>query len=232
MLATKFLAVAAAAVSSLAPVANAYTYNRLNVSDAALLVVDLQVGLFQLVHDLEPRAYRTNILAFSALGKYFNLPTVLTTSAETGPNGPLLQEILDDHPNAPYIKRGGEVDAWDNKEFRDTVNGLGKKQLIVAGITSEVCVAFLALSLRETGYDVWVVAEASGTFDEPTGALANQRMLQAGVTITSIFGVGCELMRDWRAAPGGVEVAEDFYSKWLPAYDMLVRSWRAVAPSS
>lgn len=150
----------------------AFKYKRLNIDDAALLVVDLQVGLFQLVHDLEPRAYRTNVLAFSALGKYFGLPSVLTTSAETGPNGPLPQQLIDDHPGAPYIKRQGEVNAWDNADFRDAVNALGKKQLIIAGITTEVCVAFLALcecccfvcasyltlvadaALREAGYDV------------------------------------------------------------------------------
>ncbi|KZV83468.1 Isochorismatase hydrolase [Exidia glandulosa HHB12029] len=206
-------------------------YKRLNIADAALLVVDLQVGLFQLVKDIEPRAYRNNILGFSAIGTYFGLPVVLTTSAETGPNGPLPKEITDAYPDAPYIKRPGEVDAWDNKDFRNAVQALGKKQLILAGITTDVCAAFLSLSLREAGYDVWVVAEACGTFDKPTADLANLRMLNAGVTITSLFGAACELMRDWRDAPGGVDVAQDWYSKWLPNYDMLVRSYRAVAPT-
>ena len=49
------------------------------------------------------------------------------------------------HPNAPFIKRHGEVNAWDNEEFRNAVNKLGKKQLILAGITTDVCVTFLSL---------------------------------------------------------------------------------------
>ena len=80
-----------------------------------MLIVDIQEGLFQLVHDIEPREYRNNIHAFSQLGVYFDLPTILTTSAETGPNGPFPPEILEAHPKAPYIKRNGEVNAWDNK---------------------------------------------------------------------------------------------------------------------
>ncbi|KZV96109.1 isochorismatase hydrolase [Exidia glandulosa HHB12029] len=222
---SKTLVAAAVALASLSQVSAAFTYNRLNKSEAAVLVVDIQSGLFQLVHDIEPRVYRNNILGYSALAKYFELPTVLTTSAETGPNGPFPKEILADHPDAPYIKRNGEVNAWDNKEFRDAVAALGKKQLIVAGITTDVCVTFLSLSLREAGYDVFVVADASGTFDPPTADLSNQRMLDAGVQILSLFSTGCELMRDWRDAPGGVTVAQQFFAKWFPSYDNLITSW-------
>lgn len=110
-----------------------------------MLVVDIQAGLFQLVHDHEPRAYRNNIIGYSALAKYFELPTVITTSAETGPNGPVPREIVADHPNATVVRRQGEVNAWDSKEFRDAVEKTGKKQLVVAGITTDVCVTFLAL---------------------------------------------------------------------------------------
>ncbi|KAF8216393.1 hypothetical protein K438DRAFT_1953340 [Mycena galopus ATCC 62051] len=91
--------------------ASAYTSERINKNDSMLLVVDHQIGLFQLVRDFGPEEYRNNILAHAAIGKVFNLPTILTTSAETGPNGPLLKEILEMHLNAPYIKRQGKVDS-------------------------------------------------------------------------------------------------------------------------
>ena len=64
---------------------------RLDKDNAVLLVVDHQIGLFQLVHDIEPDQYRTNILAHAAIGKVFNLPTILTTSSETGPYIPHLR---------------------------------------------------------------------------------------------------------------------------------------------
>jgi hypothetical protein len=115
-----------------------YTYNRLNISQAVLLVVDLQVGLFHQVRDQTPESYRNNILAHAAIGPLFDMPTILTTSSENGPNGPLPKEILEMHPNAPLIRRQGEVNAWDNAEFRAAVEATGKKQVVLAGITTDV----------------------------------------------------------------------------------------------
>jgi nicotinamidase-related amidase len=74
-----------------------------------LLIIDHQVGLFQLVRDIDATTYKQNILAHAELGKVFDLPVVMTTSAESGPNGPLPKEILDLYPDAPLIRRQGEV---------------------------------------------------------------------------------------------------------------------------
>lgn len=74
--------------------ATAFTFDRLNKTDAALIVVDHQLGLSMLVHDYEPTFFRQSILAHAALGKLFDLPTILTTSADTGPNGALPKEII------------------------------------------------------------------------------------------------------------------------------------------
>ena len=93
------------------------------------------------VHDYEPTEFRNNIIAHAALAQLFNIPIVLTTSAETGPNGPLPREIVDLYPDAPYIKRNGEVDAWDNADFRKAVADTGKSQIILAGITTDVCMS-------------------------------------------------------------------------------------------
>jgi hypothetical protein len=79
------------------------------------------------------------VLAHAGIGELFKLPTILTTSAETGPNGFLPKEITEMHPTAPYIKRNGEVNAWDNEEFRAAVEETGKGQVILAGIVTEVC---------------------------------------------------------------------------------------------
>ena len=65
-----------------------------------------------------------------------------------------------------------------------------------------MCTAFLALSLRQAGYDVWANADASGTFDVKSAYDANQRMRDAGVQVVSQFVIACELMRDWRSFPG------------------------------
>lgn len=91
------------------------------------------------VRDFEATEFRNNIIAHAAIAKLFDIPIVLTTSAETGPNGPLPKEIVELHPNAPLVRRNGEVDAWDNAEFRKAVRDTGKSQVILAGITTDVC---------------------------------------------------------------------------------------------
>lgn len=104
-----------------------------------LLVVDIQVGLSQLVRDITTAEFRNSILAHSAMAKLFDLPVVLTSSADTGPNGPIYQEIIDMYPDAPFIHRQGEVDAWDNADFQEAVRAANKSQIILAGITTDVC---------------------------------------------------------------------------------------------
>ncbi|KAJ7504509.1 Isochorismatase hydrolase [Mycena galericulata] len=205
---------------------SAYEFVRINKNDSMLLVVDHQIGLFQLVRDFGPDEYRNNILAHAAAGKLFNLPTILTTSAETGPNGPLPKEIIAMHPDAPYIKRQGEVNAWDNADFRAAVQATGKKQVILAGITTDVCTTFLALSLVQEGYTVFANADASGTFSAQVAATANDRMRAAGVNVVSQFSVTCDLMRDWRDTPGSLELLP-YYDTYLTQYGFVARAHAA-----
>jgi nicotinamidase-related amidase len=79
------------------------------------------------------------MIAHSAVGKLFDIPVIMTTSAQQGPNGPLPKEILDMYPDAPLIRRQGEVDAWDNVEFKAAVRAANKSQIIMAGIVTDVC---------------------------------------------------------------------------------------------
>ena len=113
-----------------------YKYQRLDKDNAVVLLVDHQAGLSSLVRDIDPDKFKNNTLALAALAKYFNLPTILTTSFEDGPNGPLWTEIKDMHPDAPYIARPGQVNAWDNEDFVNAVKATGKKQIIIAGIVT------------------------------------------------------------------------------------------------
>ncbi|KAI0743124.1 Isochorismatase hydrolase [Daedaleopsis nitida] len=200
-----------------------FKYERIDKDNVMLLVVDHQEGLYQLARDRTPVEVKNNILAHAELGKIFNLPTVLTTSTETGPNGPLPAEVLAMHPNAPLIKRPGEVNAWDNPDFKAAVEATGKKQVIMAGITTDVCTTFLALSLIEAGYTVYANGDASGTFDAKTSQDAHDRMRAAGVHMLSMFAVACELMRDWRNTPGAPEMMP-FFDKYLPEYGFLARA--------
>ena len=196
----------------------------LSADAAALLLVDHQVGLFSLVGDYGPDEFKNSVLALAGCGKTFKLPTILTTSAETGPNGVILPELKAMYPDAPFIPRPGQINAWDNEDFVKAVKKTGRKQLIIAGIVTDVCVAFPTLSALKEGYQVFVVADASGTFSKQVADAALIRMAQAGAVITNWFAVACELQRDWRKNGEGLA---DLLANHLPAYKNLITTHQA-----
>jgi nicotinamidase-related amidase len=205
---------------------SAFKYTRLDKTQAAILLVDHQAGLISLVQDFPPNEFKNNVLALAALAKFFKLPTILTTSFEEGPNGPIVPELKQMFPDAPYIARPGNINAWDNEDFVKAVKAAGKKQLIIAGVVTDVCVAFPTLSALEEGYEVFVVTDASGTFNETVQQAAWARMSAAGAQLMNWFSVACELHRDWR---NDIEGLGNLLSTYIPNYRNLMTSFMAKA---
>ncbi|MEW5964562.1 MAG: isochorismate family cysteine hydrolase YcaC [Pseudomonadota bacterium] len=203
-------------------------YARLDKNNAAVLLVDHQAGLLSLVRDIDPDKFKNNVLALADLAKYFKLPTILTTSFEDGPNGPIMPELKHTFPDAPFIARPGQINAWDNDDFIKAVKATGKKQLVIAGIVTEVCVAFRALSALAEDFEVFVVTDASGTFNEITRHSAWDRMSAAGARLMTWFGVACELHRDWR---NDVEGLGTLFANHIPDYRNLITAYSTVKGS-
>ncbi len=197
-------------------------YVRLDKDNAAVLLVDHQTGLLSLVRDIDPDKFKNNVLALAAAAKYFNLPTILTTSFEQGPNGPLVPELKEMFPEAPYIARPGQINAWDNEDFVKAIKATGKKQLIIAGVVTEVCVAFPTLSALAEDFEVFVITDASGTFNALTRDSAWDRMSNAGAQLMTWFGMACELHRDWR---NDIEGLGALFSNHIPDYRNLMNSY-------
>lgn len=197
-------------------------YVRLDKDNAAVLLVDHQTGLLSLVRDIDPDKFKNNVLALAALAKYFNLPTILTTSFEDGPNGPLVPELVDMFPDAPFIARPGQINAWDNEDFVKAVKATGKKQLIIAGVVTEVCVAFPTLSALAEDFDVFVITDASGSFNQMTRDAAWDRMSQAGAHLLTWFAAAGELHRDWRNDIDGLGA---LFGAHIPDYKNLITSY-------
>ena len=197
-------------------------YKRLDKDNAAVLLVDHQAGLLSLVRDIDPDKFKNNVLALADMAKYFELPTILTTSFETGPNGPLVPELKEMFPDAPYIARPGQINAWDNEDFLAAVKATGKKQLIIAGVVTEVCVAFPALSALEEDFEVFVITDASGTFNAMTRDAAWDRMSAAGAQLLTWFGAACELHRD---CGNDIDGLGALFSNHIPDYRNLITSY-------
>jgi nicotinamidase-related amidase len=199
----------------------AYTYKRLSKDTAAVLLVDHQAGLISMVQDYSPGEFQNNVLALANIAKFFKLPTILTTSFEQGPNRPIVPEPKEMFPEAPFIPRPGQINAWDNEDFVRAVKDTGRRQLIIAGVVTDVCVAFPTLAALEEGYDVFVVTDASGTFNEAVRFAALTRMAQAGAQLMNWFSVACELQRDWR---NDIEGLGHLLSTHIPEWRMCARS--------
>jgi len=201
--------------------ANTYPAARLDRNRAALLLVDHQVGLLLGVHDHDQEELRRNVLALAKIARAQGLPVIVTTSADEGANGRLLPELQALLPGVRVVRRPGEIDAFDNAEFDAAVRATGRDQLIVAGISTDVCVAFAALSGVAKGYQVHAVLDASGTWNALASQAAALRMQAAGVVLNSTVAVAAELLHDWREQ-GGAELAGIFAEHALPFYGSLV----------
>lgn len=168
--------------------------------DAVMLLIDHQSGLFQLVRDIEQPVLRSNVTALAKIAHLAKIPTFTTASVPDGPNGPLIPEVHQYNPDAVYIPRTGQINAWDNPEWVKAIEKTGRKTLIIAGTLTSVCMAFPALSAVEAGYKVFCVVDASGNWSQMATDLTIARVAQAGVMPIDTFAVMSEIMSTWNRA--------------------------------
>jgi hypothetical protein len=136
-----------------------------------------------------------------------------------------LRFITQTLPDAPIVHRPGEINAWDNRAFVEAVKKTGRKKLIVAGVSTEVSVAFVALSAIRDGYDVYAVIDCSGTWNRLAQQVAVARMAQFGIVPITWTAVGAELQADWRNSIG--RELGTIISEHLPFYGNLFGSFSA-----
>jgi nicotinamidase-related amidase len=195
----------------------------MNVRDSALLLLDHQTGLFQTVKDVTVAELRANVTALAKIATLLDLPIVTTASVPDGPNGPIMPEIAQFAPRAVYVPRKGEVNAWDNDLFVETVKKTGKKTLIMAGVWTSVCVMFPALDAKAEGYNVYAVMDASGDPTEMVSRTTLARFIQSAIVPTTTNAVICELHRTW-VRPEAAEIA-DIYTVATPNYRAVMESY-------
>ncbi|MCL9782496.1 isochorismatase family protein [Vibrio sp. S4M6] len=173
----------------------------LTPENSVLAMIDHQTGLMVGLGDEHPTVLKNNIMGLIKTAKAINLPSVVTASLPEGPNGPIMPEIPE-VLGVDVIEREGQINAWDSEAFRDAIAKTGRKKIIMAGIVTDVCLLFPALAAVEEGYDVYAVIDASGTWNKTVQEVTVQRLVQAGVKVTTWASVLAELMNDWRSDYG------------------------------
>jgi nicotinamidase-related amidase len=191
-----------------APVQPAYVMSgQFTPENCALVLIDHQVGTLQFVHTMSPETSLKNAITLAKAAKAYGMPIVMTTSQEDhaqGPTAPALQEALPD-AYRNRVKRTGVVNAWADPNFSAAVRATGRKKLIMAAVTTDICLVFPAISAVQEGFDVLAVLDASGSGFDVQEELARRRMATAGVVLTTTNTAVAELVQDW-STPQGSEL--------------------------
>jgi len=167
---------------------------RLMPENAALLLIDRQVGLFTGVRDIPIAELKHNVVALAKAARVLGVPVIVTaTSPEMW--GPVIPELTEALPGVPITGRT-TVNAFDDARFAKAVEATGRKKLIIAGVSTEVCLAFPAIHATGLGFDAYAVIDASGTFSETKRITGLLRMVQAGVIVTDYATVAVEMLKD------------------------------------
>lgn len=196
---------------------------KIDPSNAAMLLIDHQSGLFQTIGDMPMPELRARAAALAKMATLSKLPVITTASVPQGPNGPLIPEIHENAPHAKYVARRGEINAWDNPDFVAAVKATGRKQLIIAGTITSVCMAFPSIAAVQDGYQVFAVVDASGTYSKMAQEITLARIVQAGVVPMDTAAVASELQQTWNRPDAG-EWAK-VYTRIFPAYQLLIESY-------
>ncbi|WP_375070424.1 hydrolase [Stenotrophomonas lactitubi] len=192
--------------------------------NAAMLLIDHQSGLFQTIGDMPFTSVRAHATALAKMATLAKMPVITTASVPQGPNGPLIPEIHDAAPHAQYVARRGEINAWDNPEFVAAVKATGRKQLIIAGTITSVCMAFPSIAAVADGYQVFAVVDASGTYSKMAEEITLARVVQAGVVPMDTAAVASEIQRTWNREDSQQWAA--IYTQIFPNYQLLIESYQ------
>lgn len=186
------------------------TFKRFDAKSAAMLLIDHQTGTMGWVKSIPFDDMKRHAVMLAKTAKFLGLPVVLTSSMEEYAQGPLLAELETILPTefASRIKRVGIVNAMEDEAFAAAVRATGRKKIILAGVTNDVCTVFPALTLVKQGYEVQVVADAGGSPSKMGDEMALRRMEQGGVTLTSTNQIIAELAGNWTTPEGGRIVQE------------------------
>lgn len=196
----------------------------INPEDAIMLLIDHQSGLFQLVRDIELPVLRSNVTALAKVAHLAKIPTFTTASVPDGPNGPLIPEIHQYNPEAIYIPRTGQINAWDNPAWVEAIEKTKRKTLLIAGTLTSVCMAFPTLSALAAGYKVFTVVDASGNWSKMATDLTIARVTQAGAIPIDTYAVLAELMSTWNRH-NAMDFAQVMIDHIVPPYRALIESY-------
>ncbi len=168
----------------------------LTPDNCVVALIDHQPQMMFGVAGVDRESIINHTVALGKAARVFDVPVVLTTVETTSFSGNLWPQIRAVFPEQPAIERSS-MNAWDDKNFVAAIKATGRKKIVLAGLWTEVCVAFPAVQAIHDGYEVYVVEDCCGDVSQLAHDNAMKRVIQAGATPVTSLQVMLELQRDW-----------------------------------
>ena len=169
----------------------------ITAENCALAFIDHQPQMtFGVASGIDRQQLMNNAVMLGKGAKEYGVPTIITTVETESFSGPTWPQLLDVFPDHEPIERTS-MNSWDSQEFRDAIFATGKKNILLSGLWSEVCIAWAALSLIQEGFNVFVVEDACGGTSPAAHDAALSRVVQAGAVRMTTIGTLLEFQRDW-----------------------------------
>ncbi len=183
-------------MSAVTPIRDPKTDSLITPQNAVITFIDYQPEQYANVKSIGHDELIANVTTLGEIATKFGLPVVLSTVYVKHGMGNTNKGLLEALPGVPELDRTS-MNSWEDPEFRAAIERTGRRKLIIAGLWTEVCVAFPALDALREGYEVYFVVDAIGGVSRDSHESAIQRMIQAGATPITVLALACELQRDW-----------------------------------
>jgi nicotinamidase-related amidase len=200
-------------------------YEPLTSDNAAVVLVDHQIGLMTGARDYSIRELKHNVVGLAKAANALNLPIVLTTTARDSMWGPTFPELVDALPGAQIIDRSS-VNVFDDPSVARAIEATGRRKLIFAGLALEVCAAFPAITAVGKGLDAYVAVDACGTFSETKRQVGSLRMIQAGVILSDYATLMIDALKD-NGRPEAGAVYEAIDMDWAKLVGQIAAAYKS-----
>jgi nicotinamidase-related amidase len=173
-------------------------YNKLyTAQDTAVVFIDHQPQMLFGVSGIDRAAFINNVTLIAKAAKEFNVPTVLTAVETEGFSGYVFPQLLDVFPGQPIVERSS-MNSWDDPEFRKAIEATGRKNILMTGLWTEVCITWPTIEMLAAGYNIYIVEDCCGATSSVAQEAALARMVQAGATRLTTIAAILEWQRDWK----------------------------------
>lgn len=178
-------------------------FERITPATSTVMLVDHQKTTIDWVRSIPKATTIASCRVLARLAIEYAMPLVLTTTMEehVGPTIPEIQEVAGDAYGRRY-RRGGELSCWDSRELREGMKALGRKNLVLAGLTTDICLFWAAVDAQKLGYNVHVIADACGTMSVMGDSVTFDRLRSLDITVTVVNQVTTELVSNFGTPDG------------------------------